>query len=120
MDARRPAEELLGAMDVVIADAPCSGLGVIRKKPEIRFKPESELSALPGIQLDILRSLAACVKPGGTLLYSTCTLRKCENEDVVAAFLTENSGFKALEMRTLWPDIDDTDGFFLCRLVRST
>ena len=120
MDARRPAEELLGAMDVVIADAPCSGLGVIRKKPEIRFKPESELSALPGIQLDILRGLAACVKPGGTLLYSTCTLRKCENEDVVAAFLTENSGFKALEMRTLWPDIDDTDGFFLCRLVRST
>lgn len=120
MDARRPAEELLGAMDVVIADAPCSGLGVIRKKPEIRFKPELELSALPGIQLDILRGLAACVKPGGTLLYSTCTLRKCENEDVVAAFLTENSGFKALEMRTLWPDIDDTDGFFLCRLVRST
>ena len=120
MDARRPAEELLGAMDVVIADAPCSGLGVIRKKPEIRFKPESELSALPGIQLDILRGLAACVKPGGTLLYSTCTLRKYENEDVVAAFLTENNGFKALEMRTLWPDIDDTDGFFLCRLVRST
>lgn len=118
MDARRPAEELIGAADVVIADAPCSGLGVIAKKPEIRFKSESDLEALPGIQLDILRGLAECVKPGGTLLYSTCTLRKCENEDVIATFLSENSGFEVQEMRTLWPDIDDSDGFFVCRMVR--
>lgn len=118
MDARRPEEELIGAADVVIADAPCSGLGVIAKKPEIRFKSESDLEALPGIQLDILRGLAECVKPGGTLLYSTCTLRKCENEDVIAAFLSENSGFEVQEMRTLWPDIDDSDGFFVCRMVR--
>lgn len=118
MDARRPAEELIGAADVVIADAPCSGLGVIAKKPEIRFKSESDLEALPGIQLDILRGLAECVKPGGTLLYSTCTLRKCENEDVITAFLSENSGFEVQEMRTLWPDIDDSDGFFVCRMVR--
>lgn len=118
MDARRPAEELIGAADVVIADAPCSGLGVIAKKPEIRFKSESDLEALPGIQLDILRGLAECVKPGGTLLYSTCTLRKCENEDVIAAFLSKNSGFEVQEMRTLWPDTDDSDGFFVCRMVR--
>ena len=118
MDARRPEEELIGAADVVIADAPCSGLGVIAKKPEIRFKSESDLEALPGIQLDILRGLAECVKTGGTLLYSTCTLRKCENEDVIAAFLSENSGFEVQEMRTLWPDIDDSDGFFVCRMVR--
>lgn len=118
MDARRLAEELIGAADVVIADAPCSGLGVIAKKPEIRFKSESDLEALPGIQLDILRGLAECVKPGGTLLYSTCTLRKCENEDVITAFLSENSGFEVQEMRTLWPDIDDSDGFFVCRMVR--
>lgn len=118
MDARRPAEELIGVADVVIADAPCSGLGVIAKKPEIRFKSESDLEALPGIQLDILRGLAECVKPGGTLLYSTCTLRKFENEDVIAAFLSENSGFEVQEMRTLWPDIDDSDGFFVCRMVR--
>lgn len=118
MDARRPAEELIGTADVVIADAPCSGLGVIAKKPEIRFKSESELAALPGIQLDILRGLAKCVKPGGTLLYSTCTTRKCENEDVIAAFLSENSGFEVQEMRTLWPDINDTDGFFVCRMVK--
>ena len=120
MDARRPKPELLGNMDVVIADAPCSGLGVIRKKPEIRFKSEAELAALPGIQLDILRGASRCVRPGGTLLYSTCTTRKCENEDVIAAFLSENADFTASEQRTLWPDTDGTDGFFICRLERLT
>lgn len=119
MDARRPAEELIGNMDVVIADAPCSGLGVIRKKPEIRFKREEELAALPGIQLNILRGVSGCVKPGGTLLYSTCTTRKCENEGVVTAFLEENRAYSVAEMRTLWPDLDGTDGFFICRLVKS-
>ena len=58
------------------------------------------------------------MKPGGTLLYSTCTTRKCENEDVIAAFLSENSGFEVQEMHTLWPDINDTDGFFVCRMVK--
>ena len=118
MDARSPGPELLGNMDVVIADAPCSGLGVIRKKPEIRFKREAELAALPGIQLDILRGASRCVRPGGTLLYSTCTTRKCENEDVIAAFLSENADFTASEQRTLWPDTDGTDGFFICRMER--
>ena len=119
MDARCPEPELLGSMDVVIADAPCSGLGVIRKKPEIRFKRKAELEALPGIQLDILRGASGCVRPGGTLLYSTCTTRKCENEDVVAAFLSGNGDFTVSEQRTLWPDTDGTDGFFICRMERS-
>ena len=119
MDARRPGEELQGRFDVVIVDAPCSGLGVIRRKPEIRYKTEAEVAPLPAIQLAILRGLAACVKPGGTLLYSTCTLLERENEDVVRAFLAENEGFTAAEERTLWPDIDKTDGFFICRLVKS-
>ena len=119
MDARMPGEELQGRFDVVIADAPCSGLGVIRRKPEIRYKTEAEVAPLPAIQLAILRGLAACVKPGGTLLYSTCTLLERENEDVVRAFLAENEGFTAAEERTLWPDIDKTDGFFICRMVKS-
>lgn len=118
MDARHPEPELLGNMDVVIADAPCSGLGVIRKKPEIRFKPESELASLPEIQLDILRGASGCVRPGGILLYSTCTTRICENEDVVSAFLRENGDFTVSEQKTLWPDMDDTDGFFICRMER--
>ena len=120
MDARTPGEELHGRFDVVIADAPCSGLGVIRRKPEIRYKTEAEVASLPAIQLAILRGLAACVKPGGTLLYSTCTLLERENEDVVRAFLAENEGFTAAEERTLWPDIDKTDGFFICRMIKST
>ena len=119
MDARKPGEELRGAFDVVIADAPCSGLGVIRRKPEIRYKSPDELSGLPEIQLDILRGLAGCVKPGGTLLYSTCTLLERENEDVVRAFLSEEPDFTVEIERTLWPDIDKTDGFFICRMVKS-
>ncbi len=119
MDARRPGEELHGTFDVVIADAPCSGLGVIRRKPEIRFKSAEEIAQLPEIQLDILRGLAPCVKPGGVLLYSTCTLLQRENEDAVRAFLGENSGFTVTGERTLWPDIDKTDGFFICRMVKS-
>lgn len=119
MDARTPSEELHGAFDVVIADVPCSGLGVIRRKPEIRFKPEEEIAPLPKIQLEILRSLARCVKPGGVLLYSTCTLLERENEDVVRDFLSEEHGFSATVQRTLWPDTDKTDGFFICRMVKS-
>ena len=120
MDARTPAEELRSRFDVVIADAPCSGLGVIRRKPEIRYKTEAEVAALPEIQLAILRGLAGCVKPGGTLLYSTCTLLERENEDVVRAFLSDNNEFTAVQERTLWPDIDKTDGFFICRMKKST
>ncbi len=119
MDARQPGEELRGRFDVVIADAPCSGLGVIRRKPEIRYKTDYETASLPAIQLAILSGLAGCVKPGGTLLYSTCTLLERENEDVVRAFLSDNGGFTATDERTLWPDIDKTDGFFICRMVKS-
>ena len=119
MDARMPPEELHGAFDVVIADAPCSGFGVIRRKPEIRFKSEADTAALPGIQLDILRGLSSCVRPGGVMLYSTCTLLERENENVVREFLDENYGYTVTEMRTLWPDTDDTDGFFICRMVKS-
>jgi len=129
MDAREPDTDLIEAFDAVIADVPCSGLGVIRKKPDIRYKPEEELKGLPVIQSAILRSISKCVKPGGTLLYSTCTVLKLENEDVVRSFLKENPDF-ALEsfelpfigktdgMVTLWPHIHGTDGFFICRMKR--
>ena len=132
MDARKQPEHHREAFDLVLADVPCSGLGVIRKKPEIRRKPLAEIDGLPSIQLDILRSLAACVKPGGVLLYSTCTVRKSENEEIIARFLCENDTFTAEEfelpapecdcsngMITLWPHIHDTDGFFICKLRRT-
>lgn len=129
-DARTPAPELLGSADAVIADVPCSGLGVIRKKPEIRYKKEEELAGLPAIQLDILKNAAGLVKPGGTLLYSTCTILREENGDVVRTFLEENRNFapEAIPLPapygsengavTVLPTEAHTDGFYICRLKR--
>ena len=119
MDASKPYANLRESFDLVLSDVPCSGLGVIRKKPEIRYKDEAELAALPAIQGRILRGLAECVKPGGTLLYSTCTVLKEENEAVVDAFLAEDKRFSREEQRTLWPQTHGTDGFFICRLIRN-
>jgi 16S rRNA (cytosine967-C5)-methyltransferase len=124
-DARTFRPELEKRFDVVIADVPCSGLGVIRKKPDIRFKKPEDIEGLPEIQLAILTNLARCCKSGGTVLYSTCTILNRENGDVVRRFLSENSGFH-LEpfdmsedgMVTLYPHIHGTDGFFIARLRR--
>ena len=117
------------AFDVVLVDAPCSGLGVIRKKPDIRYKDEKQLMELPDIQLAILKNTSTYVKAGGTLLYSTCTILERENKDVITAFLADNPQFK-LEpftlptpvgeakdgMITLLPHLHGTDGFFICKL----
>ena len=130
-DATQFVPEWENAMDVVITDVPCSGLGIIRKKPDIRYKNLAELAQLPGLQLAILKNQARYVKPGGTLLYSTCTVLRRENEDIVTAFLGENDDFylESLELPgvfpknetgylTLIPGEYDTDGFFICRLRR--
>ena len=119
--------EFAGAFDAVIADVPCSGLGVIRKKPDIRYKELSQLEALPELQLRILSQAAKYIVPGGYLLYSTCTILKRENEDVVHAFLDANPEFETLPLNlpeplqeqeqgmvTLYPGYDHCDGFFLC------
>ena len=118
-------------MDAVICDVPCSGLGIIRKKPDIRYKDLKETEELPALQLRILRNQARYVRPGGILLYSTCTVLKRENEAVVEAFLKENTDFytealalperfgeNSTGMLTLIPGQHDTDGFFICRLRR--
>ena len=119
-------------MDAVIVDAPCSGYGIIRKKPDIRYKDPKEMEELPQLQLQILQNQARYVKPGGVLMYSTCTLLRRENEDVVKSFLAEHPQFslEALTlpkvfpenttgMLTLIPGEYDTDGFFICRMRRS-
>ncbi len=131
-DARQAGTELSKKCDVVMTDVPCSGIGVIRKKPEIRYKKPEEISRLPEIQLSILKSSAKNVKKGGVLLYSTCTILKEENENVVSAFLNENSEFE-LEpftlpgpfgesggMLTILPYEYGTDGFFICRMRRKS
>ncbi len=127
-DARRPPREFLGCADVVLADVPCSGLGVIRKKPEIRYKSMEQFAGLPEMQLDILRGASKLVKPGGVLIYSTCTILPEENQQVVQAFLDERNDFISEEtglpapyggkMAVVLPFEENTDGFFICRMKR--
>ena len=119
------------AMDAVIADVPCSGYGIIRKKPDIRYKDPAAMEQLPALQKKILSNQARYVKPGGILLYSTCTLLRRENEAIVEAFLKENNEFtleplplpenfpeNTTGMLALVPGEYDTDGFFISRLRR--
>ena len=130
-DASEFAAEWEGQMDTVIADVPCSGYGIIRKKPDIRYKNHAEMASLPELQLKILENQSRYVKPGGLLLYSTCTVLKRENEDVVRAFLENHPEYtteplplpepfpvNTTGMLTLVPGEYDTDGFFICRLRR--
>ena len=130
-DASVLVEEWVGQMDAVIADVPCSGLGIIRKKPDIRYKNLKETENLPELQLSILCNQACYVRPGGVLMYSTCTVLRRENEDVAARFLEENPEFypeplnlpdifpkNETGMLTLIPGQWDTDGFFICRMRR--
>ena len=135
-DARQPDPDLLGRCDRVLCDVPCSGLGVIAKKPEIRHKDLTESARLPAIQSAILEVSAGYVKPGGVLVYSTCTVLPTENQDVVTAFLGSHPEFEPFDftfpakdkavrdivseggMATLLPDENRTDGFFIARLRR--
>ena len=130
-DATEQVPEWVDVMDAVIADVPCSGYGIIRKKPDIRLKDPDTMKELPGLQLQILRNQAKYVKKGGLLLYSTCTLVRRENEGVVEKFLKSNPEFvtEPLELPAPFPKNEsgwlalvpgqyDTDGFFICRLRR--
>ena len=132
-DASQPVSEWVGQMDAVIADVPCSGYGIIRKKPDIREKDPDTMVSLPALQLAILNNQAKYVKKGGLLLYSTCTLVRRENEGVVEKFLKANPEFCTEKlplpanfptnesgMLKLVPGQYDTDGFFICRLRRKS
>lgn len=129
MDARHYDPALADRFDVVLADVPCSAIGVIRKRPEIRWKHEEEIAALPAIQSAILDNVCCYVAPGGVLLYSTCTVLRAEDEEQIASFLAKHEDF-ALEPfsaggiaadtghHTFWPQVDGTDGFFVAKLRR--
>lgn len=116
----------LGVADKVLCDVPCSGLGIIRRKPEIKYKKEEDLASLPEIQLSIINNASRYVKTGGRLVYSTCTLSKAENEDVCRRFLSSNEGFRAVgvfsedddTMKTLMPHKNESDGFFIACFTR--
>ena len=119
------------AFDKILVDAPCSGLGILQKKLDMRWrKQESILSELPSLQLAILERAAMTVKENGYLIYSTCTLNYKENEGVVESFLQKHKEFSIIPvaddfplksnsgMITTYPPIDDMDGFFMVKMQR--
>lgn len=130
-DGRRFEPKWEAAFDTVLVDAPCSGLGIIRKKPDVRYKKADDLFALPVIQSALLENAARYVRPGGLLVYSTCTILPEENQQITDAFLAEHESFQreAIPLPqpfgtvsdgqiTLWPQRHQTDGFYICRMRR--
>ena len=129
-DGRVCDEALAEKADVVVCDVPCSGLGIIRKKPDIRYKDMASLTGLPAIQSAILDNASRYVRRGGMLVYSTCTVLPEENERVTDAFLRAHPDFTydafalpdpigTVEGHiTLWPQRHGTDGFYICRMTR--
>ena len=126
-DALYPREELLGTFDKVICDVPCSGLGVLGKKPDIRHRDNQSLQNLPELQYSILEASAGYLKDEGTIIYSTCTLNPEENERVVERFLAAHPEYRCQDfavgevcsedgMLTLWPHVHGTDGFFIAKI----
>ena len=131
-DATKPIEKYREYADKVICDVPCSGLGVISKKPEIRYKEMNEIDKLPEVQRKILETASTYVKTGGTLLYSTCTINKKENEEVILDFLKHHPEFA---LSTISPPEDPSwsfdmdvgitlfpssmhDGFYMVKLIK--
>lgn len=128
-DGRDFDPDLAGIADRIICDVPCSGFGVVAKKPEIRYKNLSDAVALPDIQLAILQNAVRYLKPGGTLIYSTCTLFPEENQQNVARFLKSTPDIKSCNftvgdlrsengMMTLLPSEHGTDGFFIAKFTK--
>lgn len=106
--------------DILICDLPCSGLGVIGRKSDIRYKMTAEKAHdLAVLQQEMLDTVWKYVKRGGKLIYSTCTIHKEENEDNVAAFLQKHSQFTLVEQRQIFP-MEGSDGFFVAKMIRST
>ncbi len=118
-DATILREDFVGAFDRVLADVPCSGLGVLRRKPDIRLnKSPLANDELVKIQRQIFENASYYVKKGGKLVYSTCTVNRAENEDAVKEFLEKHTDFALLEEKQLLPNKDNTDGFFYASFER--
>jgi len=118
-DGKEPNPAWFGAFDRVLCDVPCSGYGVIAKKPDLRHKSPTDTDGLPAVQTQILDTVSRYVRSGGTLVYSTCTVFPEENGDIVNRFLAAHPDFTSEAVRTFSPDTDGTDGFFAAKLHRN-
>ena len=116
-DGTECKEKYIETADSVLCDVPCSGLGIIRRKPDIKLR-ESDISSLPGIQLSILKNGSKYVKHGGALVYSTCTINKYENHEVTDRFLSSAPDFVKTYEKLYLPDENGTDGFYICKMER--
>lgn len=106
------------AFDAILLDVPCSGFGLLSDKPDIRLrKTSADIDRLADIQAKILDACSQYLKPGGTLIYATCTISKRENEDRIAAFLASHPAFRLIEEKQLLPTRDGTDGFYYAKLI---
>ncbi len=108
-----------GHYDRILLDVPCTGIGVIRKKPDIKWTRKAEdIDEMVEIQSQILDTCSEYLRTGGRLVYSTCTVFKRENEEQIERFLMKHTEYKLLEKINLYPHINDTDGFFIAVLQR--
>ncbi len=118
-DATVLDETMIDKADIVIADLPCSGLGVIKRKPDIMYRLKKEdLTELALLQRRILETVHNYVKPGGILMFSTCTINRKENEENTYWFLKNHSDFRLETQRQLIPGTDDCDGFYAAKMKR--
>ncbi|MBQ3181537.1 MAG: hypothetical protein IJB50_02130 [Clostridia bacterium] len=135
-DATVIDEELVGKADKILADVPCSGLGIIRRKPDIKYKENiTDFSELNEIQLKILDAAHSYLKSGGVMVYSTCTINKGENIELINKFLAKYPDMKLEKIESehilgaaktmgsngyieIFPDVDESDGFFVCRIKK--
>lgn len=121
IDSTKVIKRLAESSDRVLLDVPCSGMGVLRRNPDAKWKlkPE-EISHLNGLQAEILRSYSKICRPGATLMYATCSMMPSENIKQVEKFLSQSeTGFSLEKQETLWPEAGGPDGFFYARLNRS-
>lgn len=121
LDAAQPLPFAGRAFDRILVDAPCSGTGTLRRNPEIRWRiSESDIRVLAAQQKLFLKHAARVLKPGGQLVYSTCSVEREENEDVVAAFLASHTRFNQIKTLRTWPHHEGSDGFFIASFRLAT
>ncbi len=119
-DACKKYEELDKSFDKILLDVPCLGIGVIKRKPDIKWQRKKEdIEAIVKIQRQILENCSNYLKIGGDLVYSTCSIFKAENEEVVRDFINKNSNWSIVQEETILPD-ENQDGFFICKLKRKS
>ncbi len=117
-DARKAIDEFIGIADKVICDVPCSGTGVMGAKPEIKYKSPEDFKGLYPTQRAIIKEASKYLKIGGTMVYSTCSINKAENQEVIAEFLTNNLGFKLIYEKTCLPFEEEREGFYMAKITR--